>query len=52
MPIIAHLFAPIALVLPAATVDVTSDESVSALVSRIISEQGCIDVVINNAGTE
>lgn len=30
--------------------DVTSDESVASAVDRVISEDGRIDVVINNAG--
>jgi NAD(P)-dependent dehydrogenase (short-subunit alcohol dehydrogenase family) len=33
-----------------AAMDVTSDESVSSLVARIIKEDGRIDVVVNNAG--
>ena len=33
-----------------AEMDVTSDESVSAVVDRIIGEEGRIDVVVNNAG--
>ncbi len=36
--------------LKTATMDVTSEESIAAVVSRIIEEEGRIDVVVNNAG--